>query len=405
MLPESALVLQTLPVDLQLRSFRPFSLGALEPALAVLAFVLGALTEPSSGWVWATVVMFSAGAAISSIALLPGTAVVAVGLAASLGLPPNEVSGAGLALFIPIFAAIRRSSRFSVAITLILTALGFYTMIIHSAGDQLTAAAVAVFPTLWLLVVGAGLLLRAGGQQLEEERRNAAERLTALRLELARDLHDNAVHKVSQAAMRANINALGSDTPPELAREFTAIAASCNDAAHELRLLLANLRAEHERGDGVQPQIVDADALRALIDDQATRLASLGFGVDQQISVKALNSLQCRTLAAITIEAVNNMVDHAVPGSACVIQIDQDEHQVHAHFVNRVDSGRRRVREAFGLLGIEERAKAAGGYISVENQAGRWRLTVVLPNATASQQAHQPADVWSAHPRIPPKSG
>lgn len=389
-------------MDLQLTSTRPFRLGLLEPLLAVLAFGLGAATEPPSGWVWVTVVLFSAGAAISGVALLPGTAVVAVGLIASLGLPPTEVSGAGLALFVPIFCAIRKSSRFALAVTLILSALGFYAMIIHASGGQLTAAAVAVFPTMWLLTVGAGLLLRASSQRLEDERRDAADRLTALRLELARDLHDNAVHKVSQAAMRANINALGDDTPPELAREFTAIAASCNDAAHELRLLLANLRAEHERGNLGHPPIVEAEALRALIDDQATRLTSLGFVVDQQIQVGTLTSLQCRTLAAIAIEAVNNVVDHAAPNSECLIEIRQDETQVSSHFTNQVDGGQRRARDAFGLLGIEERAKAAGGFIAIEAQDGKWRLSVVLPNSALTTHPSVLPEVESQRPPVVP---
>ena len=132
--------------------------------------------------------------------------------------------------------------------------------------------------------------------------------------------------------------------------------------------------------DSGQPQIIDADALTALIEGQADRLAALGFAITQDVKTEAPTSLQCRTLAAITIEAVNNIVQHAPARSECSIRVDQQAGTLMAEFTNQIrDLKRATSRPSFGLLGIEERARAAGGFITISKPSGRWRLMITLP--------------------------
>lgn len=355
--------------------------GWLEFAITALAAGIGMANMPESVLSWSAMIVLCVGAAISGVMLLPGAALVCAGLVISLGLPFDDVSAAGLALFVPILAAVRRTSRFTVPITLVLSVLGFCTMVLHASGDRpLTAANLVIFPVLFAMSVGAGLIMRASHKQLETERQQAADQLAELRLDLARELHDNAVHKISQAAMRAHMGALRPETPADLANEFTQIATSCNDAAHELRLLLTGLRQDSPAMDSGQPQIIDADALTALIEGQADRLAALGFAITQDVKTEAPTSLQCRTLAAITIEAVNNIVQHAPARSECSIRVDQQAGTLMAEFTNQIRDLRRATsRPSFGLLGIEERARAAGGFITISKPSGRWRLMITLP--------------------------
>lgn len=387
--------------------YRFLQSGWVELSLALLAVGIGISSPPETALTWLTLAVFGVGAAVSGIAVLLGTALVCVGLLISLTLPPDQVSAAGLALFVPIIAAVRLWSRYAIAITLVLVGLGFYTMFVHATGDRpLTMAVIAIFPTLLALSVGAGLVIRSSRQQLENERQRADERLAELRLELARELHDNAVHKISQAAMLAHMAALHPDTPPELSREFTEIATSCNDAAHELRLLLTGLRQDNPNLSDGQPQIIDADALTALIEGQADRLAALGFAVSHDLKIDAPTSLQCRTLAAISVEAVNNIIQHAPARSDCSIRVVQQGSTVVAEFTNHTRSARQAAtRPSFGLLGIEERARAAGGYITISKPPGYWRLEVTLPSLPSVVDAEPRSQSPAASPTFPPEQG
>lgn len=388
----------------------------LEPVLAALVLGIGIADAPEQPWEWITIGLFAIGAGVSGTSSVAGAGIVGLGLVTSAFLPADQVSGAGLALFVPIFALVRRSSRYAALITVALVALGFYVMVIHASGGRsLSGSAAAILPTLLALSVGSGLIMRASREQLEAERLRSEERLAELRLDLARELHDNAVHKISQAAMRAHMAAMRPDTSPDLADEFTQIATSCNDAAHELRLLLSGLRQTDPSLGAGQPQIIDADALAALIEGQADRLAAVGFTVTQDVNIDAPTSLQSRTLAAIAVEAVNNIVQHAPAKSDCVIRVFPHDGALCAEFTNHTRNSKQSTsRPSFGLLGIEERARAAGGFITISKPAGYWRFEVTLPpvpavvpspeldmvdQPRAARRAAPSADLLRGHPQ------
>lgn len=318
---------------------------------------------------------------------------VLAGLVVLAVLPPYDVSAAGLAVFVPMFSAVRHAARYTMAWVSALGVLGFYSLIYHgSSGHGLSLQSVAVFPMMLVIVVGAGMMMRIHAEQLAAQQRAAEERLNKLRLDLARELHDNAVHLITQAAMRANINALKPDTSQASAAEFRTIAGNCNTAAHELRLMLAGLRDESTASS--PPDVHDPRGLAAAVDAQVDRLLAVNFTVNHNVDVTTLHSLGCRTLAAITTEAVNNIINHAKPRGTCEISITQHGPEIVARYVNEKNEGRRRSgrRNAFGIRGIEERANSAGGTMLIEDSRNSWRMIIRIPADAAlpSQPMHEP---------------
>ncbi|BEH01979.1 hypothetical protein brsh051_12600 [Brooklawnia propionicigenes] len=133
---------------------------------------------------------------------------------------------------------------------------------------------------------------------------------------------------------------------------------------------------------------------------------ALGFAVSHDLKIDAPTSLQCRTLAAISVEAVNNIIQHAPARSDCSIRVVQQGSTVVAEFTNHTRSARQAAtRPSFGLLGIEERARAAGGYITISKPPGYWRLEVTLPSLPSVVDAEPRSQSPAASPTSPPEQG
>lgn len=360
----------------------------LEPTLAGLALGLGITgSHQYSPRAWVTMVLVCVGAAMSGRALVWGTLLVTTALALILvGVPPTEVSPAGLALLVPVLSAVRNSSPWVVPIATMLSVLGFFTMFVHASGDRpLTPVVFAVFPSLLAVTIGAGLLLRATERRIHQEQHKAAQELIALRREVARELHDHAVQRISHAAMTANMIALRSGVPSEVAAHCTRIATLCNEAAHELRTMLVNLRGDDSSFGASLVHEPVPERLTSQLKSQAERLRVAGFSVAPEIELNALGAAASSSLAGIAIEAATNIIRHAKPASECVFRVIQREQVICAEFANMTPSaGRATSFGRFGLLGMEERAHAVGGRLTVTEKDGWWTLQAWLPAFTDS---------------------
>lgn len=353
----------------------------IEPFLALIFAVFMGVTGP-----WSRPELILVDAAICISAALSGrfpriAAIVGgAALMSYLLVPGTDVTTAGLALFLNIFAAFRRGIPERLPITIILTALIYFALVRHAYGNSdVEPGATAVLVVFLAVAIGAGHGWHQAQLRLATERQSAEEKVLDLRTSLARDLHDTVAQTLSHAAMRANMAAMHPEATPELSRQLELIAADCGSASQDLRQLLQTLREQDTvQGPSVGP-LADSLTLRETVESQSARLAGEGFKPATRVDVGQISAARSTTLSKVTVEAVSNMIKHAPRGGECTIDIYEDSDNVIAEFTNPqgpMPVGRR----GLGLIGIEERAALLGGRCTVDRAHGLWRLKVSLPH-------------------------
>lgn len=353
----------------------------LEPTLGLLAI---AVVSALHSWEQPTFrlidVVICLGAALSGVAPRIAAVISGAAVLSYLFMPADSVSAAGLAVFINVFAAFRLGLPERLPITMILSAIAYVTLVRHAygnSGEEATATVMLVI--VFSIAVGTGQGWHQSKRRLAVERVGAEERVSALRLDLARDLHDTVAQTLSHAAMRAHMASMRPDVTPELATELERIASDCSSSSQDLRQLLQTLR-EQDLGQGaVGGPLADADSLADVVRDQAARLSAKGLHPVASVDIGALSAARATTLSKITVEAASNMLKHAPLGSTCHLQIREDADNLVATFSNPSPS-RPVNRKGLGLIGIEERVSLLGGTCAVDRTGATWRLTVTLPH-------------------------
>ncbi|MET0493325.1 MAG: histidine kinase [Actinoplanes sp.] len=240
-----------------------------------------------------------------------------------------------------------------------------------------TAAAGAV---LWGLSVATGLLLR----DADARRRAAASRArTDERLRIARELHDVVAHHVTGIVVRAQ--AARVITPAE-ADGYAEIEATAKDALTAMRRIVGTLREEGQPGeDG--PAAATSDLGRSLkiaaADDPRVRL-----------TVGELPAVPSRVVAVaywLTLEALTNVRKHAPEAATVTVDARMENTVFDPSLVLVIgnDTGPARPRgEGFGLLGMAERVRGAGGTLHTGpvGDGRRWEVAARLPLAGESAE-------------------
>lgn len=304
--------------------------------------------------------------------------IVASAMVASLVLPEANASTASYAFLVNVFAAVRQNYLWRIPITILLTVVG-HLVLVEPAGTEsrrLSAAAVLLF--LLALSWVAGELWSWGSALIRLERERAQYQRAELRLSLARDLHDTVAQTLSRAAMRATVLLVEEDLPTQVRDELGVIAHECRSSAHDLRRMLSSLRDGEEGGTGLVPAAMGITDFHQFVVDQVERLRQAGFVVNSQIGVDQLSAAQLQTMAAVVVEATNNMVKHASPEIPCEIRIELLAEDLVAVFRNGL---RRpgRFQPGLGLTGIRERLALLGGSYGVVQDGRIWTLTARLP--------------------------
>ncbi|MFB7781717.1 sensor histidine kinase [Streptomyces vinaceus] len=257
---------------------------------------------------------------------------------------------------------------FAVLCTPLLAGLvyGWRGSAVYAATAAVAVAALAggpTLPALCLLAGAAGASLRdllfrfgAAGQALTEARARlaVAEAVRAERDHLAREMHDSVAKTLHGLALAADALARTSD-PATVRRQAFFLSGAARAAAAQSRDLLTELRGE---GEGAGPSLPA----------ELRRLA----GADAELRVRgALPELPAGTahhLLSITSEALENARRHAgasrvtLTARACARELT----------LTVEDDGRglppdaRHLPGRYGLLGMEERARAIGARLTVE---------------------------------------
>lgn len=207
----------------------------------------------------------------------------------------------------------------------------------------------------------------------EEARRRAGEE----RIRIARELHDVLAHHISVINVQSGVAVHLLDRQPEQARTaLVAISQASKEALQELRATLGVLR-----------QVDDDDSRRpapglATLDELVDRARSTGLEVEVRVTGVERAIPTGIDLAAYRIiqEALTNVARHARAARAS-ISVD---HQPHRVVINVEDDGAASPADPVvagnGLIGMRERATAAGGTLEAGPLPdGGFHVRAVLP--------------------------
>jgi signal transduction histidine kinase len=252
----------------------------------------------------------------------------------------------------------------------------------------------------WALVATAlGRLIQERRERIAaaEQRAEAAERtkqaearrqVTAERMRIAHELHDVLAHHIAVVNAQAGVAQYLLRTDPNAAdKALTGIAANTRAALDELRATLGLLRAERgdaESDDGRAPA-PSAEQLDTLVEGFTD--AGMLLTVETRGAPRPLSGPADLARYRMAQEALTNASKHA-PGSAVRLDLDWSEAGVTLTVTNTKPATTQAAHASalvnegtgHGLLGMRERATAAGGTLSVgPTTDGGYQVTAQLP--------------------------
>ncbi|HEX5687397.1 MAG TPA: histidine kinase [Ideonella sp.] len=211
-------------------------------------------------------------------------------------------------------------------------------------------------------------LMAAQVQVQEEERKR-----------IARELHDDLQQSIAAILLDAGTakELLTADRPvvEPLLLNVTKLA---NAVLTSTRRIVEDLR----------PQVLEVLGLPTALETLAAAFANrmkieCEAMHDDFVAGLQFDDLQANCLYRVAQEALNNVAKHAHAQHVCLTLVRQGESSVRLSITDDgvgMNEGARVNRRSFGLLGMEERARAAGGTLSVTSSRGAGTtITVVLP--------------------------
>ena len=260
---------------------------------------------------------------------------------------------------------------------------------------------------LTALSAGIGLLVRDRRERLNvlEDRAVRAERdrsaearrqVNAERVRIARDLHDVLAHDIALINAQSGVAAYLMRTDPAAAEKaLNDITKHSRQALDELRATVGLLRqddaddpeggepagraGEATAGRHPTPGLADLPALLQRYRDSGSTIEQHQHGEALPLNVHA-------DIAAYRIvqEALTNAAKHA-PAAVIEVDLRWSAHALDLCVSNDTTAadatGHRGVGTGHGLIGMRERATAAGGSLEVSRDRGAFRVTAHLPAA------------------------
>ncbi|MFB6673235.1 sensor histidine kinase [Streptomyces sp. NPDC056390] len=279
-------------------------------------------------------------------------------------------------------------------LTQCLTILGFT----HGPDNLVVIGTIALLALVTVCVVG---LLGSERRRHATELRSheVAEAITAERLRIARELHDQVAHSIGIIAIQAGVGSRVIETQPLEARAaLSAIEATSRETLSGLRRTLVALRRSGPSAEsapyGPAPGLGDLERLAATTMDA-------GVEVDLRWSGRRRQLPPDIDLSAYRIvqEALTNVVRHSGAGR-CRVSVGFGEDELS---VEIVDEGRGMRGEGpgvgFGITGMRERvALLHGEFGTGPRPEGGFRVTarLPLPEPTATATATATDDATAA---------
>jgi signal transduction histidine kinase len=183
---------------------------------------------------------------------------------------------------------------------------------------------------------------------------------------LALELHDTLAHTLSGLSVQLETARAYWDVDQQMVRSILDKSlAAAHTGLEETRRALKSLRASPLDDLGL------ALAIRAMVEDAAKR-ANLTLEMPEIIMMPALSPDVEQCIYRITQEAVTNVVKHASARKLTVrLELIEGKVVLMVHD-DGVGFDTEKINEAghFGLAGIQERARLAGGRLDIESQPG-----------------------------------
>ncbi|RSM90651.1 sensor histidine kinase [Kibdelosporangium aridum] len=236
---------------------------------------------------------------------------------------------------------------------------------------------VTISPILFLLLplaLGSSARLRAeyAARSREEEARH---RVAEERLRIARELHDVVAHHMALANAQAGTAAyLARSRPDQVQQILTELTGTTSTALRELKATVGLLRHTDDTSSPLEPP----PGLNRLPDLTAS-FASAGLTVEVTIEGTQQPLSPDVDLAAFRIiqEALTNVTKHAKVDTATV-RLSYHDNQLTITVDNHGKPAT--VGAGFGLIGMRERARSAGGQLHAgPRPEGGFTVTTELP--------------------------
>lgn len=295
-------------------------------------------------------------------------------LVAYLFVPPTWITMGELSSLIPILGmGIRGQKR----LRLILTPLLLGIVVVRSINGQ-PSGSVWTYLGFWGLAVGGAWLLGDAFARYRNSQRQAVENaLMGQRTEIARDLHDVVAHDLTNVALRARQAIVLGTTDPDDLRYIAQTASKCiDDMRHLMRLLRANGPGDQDVRNWREPDIPSTLA------EQVKRLRAAGFRVSAHVEgeLEDLSGTVPHALSWILIEACNNILRHGDSSQPCTIFITSSATTLDLAVINSVSGPHLSLRPGrLGIIGMQERAIAAGGNLTVSPHEDKWIVKANFP--------------------------
>jgi len=236
---------------------------------------------------------------------------------------------------------------------------------------------------LYGLGVGIGVYLR----DLDRQRRDAAELArAAVRVDLARDLHDLIAHHVTAIVVQAQAGQLVAGDPERTAAVLRTIEGEAQRSLGAMRSLVGSLRVT-----AATRPTAGLDEIRALATGdpggEATTAGSVAAGPPVEVTIsdearRLVSEDLAVTVHRIAREAVTNARRHARSATAIGVRVEVEGPAV---TLTVADDGRGLLHdggEGYGLAGMRERAELVGGTVRAgpaEPPEIGWRVLASFP--------------------------
>jgi len=233
----------------------------------------------------------------------------------------------------------------------------------------------------------ATLLEQAAGAQREHDAHLEQARISE-RARLAREMHDVLAHRLSLVALHAGALEYRADLSPEQKQSTAGVVReNAHLALRELREVLGVLRdpSSPDSALATRPQRTLAD-LTELLDDSRRAGTPVILEIDQSMStaIESLAPALSRNMYRIVQEGLTNARKHA-PGNPVTLRLGgTDGDRIRLSLANPVirtaaGSSAGRPLSGFGIAGLSERVRLAGGELSADFAGDVFTLRAWVP--------------------------
>lgn len=321
-----------------------------------------------------------------------------------IGLLVTASSSAFPAWFIAIVSICSRGNRRWIycipPVALVSVAAGFF--VFPSGGDlwaTLMAIALGIAITALPMVIGllrwsrrrqiralrseAATARREAEALVRAEQARVAKTRAEERTRIAREMHDTLSHRLALISTYAGALDYREDLDRDTVRSTARLVQqTASTASAELRTVLDVLR-DDPSDTRPEPDLTLADGL-------LEEMRSTGVRIDVVVDRPPLSEVPdtaSRALYRMLQEALTNAVKHA-PGAPIAVRWQGDDDEVHLTVTNPLPGSPSDPRGAgrgigqrsgFGLIGLDERARALGGNVRTTKTRDEFRLEATVP--------------------------